>query len=126
MMVACICSPISLPGTPVAMLAEAPGLDWLPICSGPLESCSFAVSWLWVLSGLSSAMGPVCGLQSQGWEKLNKALEETVSDEKALPLFEDAANRFLEVTATGELGQCWRWLRPWRCALHPACSPCCC
>ena len=68
----------------------------------------------------------VCGLQSQGWEKLNKALEETVSDEKALPLFEDAANRFLEVTATGELRRCWRLLRHWRCALHPACSPCCC
>ena len=31
-------------------------------------------------------------------------MEETVSDEKAVPLFEEAANRFLEVTATGKTG----------------------
>ena len=77
------------------------------------------------MPGLWPDMLPVCGLQSQGWEKLNKALEETVSDEKALPLFEDAANRFLEVTATGEFRRCWRFLHLWRCVLHPACSPCC-
>jgi hypothetical protein len=46
-------------------------------------------------------------LQAHAWEQLQSALDMSVRDERALPLFDKAAARFQEMSAQGAFWESW-------------------
>lgn len=53
-------------------------------------------------------------LHNEGWDKVSKAMEATLQSDKALPIFDAAAAKFAEVTATGLLN----WGNVFICIAH--------
>lgn len=53
-------------------------------------------------------------LQQLGWDKCTQAMEEAIASDKAEPIFQQAADKFQEVAATGEAYSfcqlCHNWL----------------